>query len=141
MDDFNNQVPKGSDLSVVLYGNDTYPISEVYDNDAAFTLLLYPDNLDLSVEENRLKVISVKSTVRSASSDNDRGYCIFDLENECCTVLIPWTITRDLEQNHYTVDIVWGGEANRIVYHQNSMVIIVENSGTYVDANMDFNEQ
>lgn len=141
MDDLRNQVPKGSDLSVVIYGNDTYPISEVYDNTTAFSLLLYPDNLDLSVEENRLKVISVKSTVRSASQDNDRGYCLFDTENERCTVLIPWTITRNLTQDHYTVDIVWGGENNRVVFRQNSMVVIVESSGTYVDGNMDFNEQ
>lgn len=135
-----NQYFKGEDIVIQITGDDTFVIHDVYTEDVMFTMLMYPNNLDLTIEDNRAKVVECKSSSRIIPPDADSCYVTFNSELTEVSVIIPWKVTQPLDAGDYTVEIVWGGSSSRVIFRQNSMVTLVDSGGEYVDSNMDFDE-
>lgn len=135
-----NQYFKGEDIGIEITGDSTFDVSEAYAGNVTFTLMIYPNNLDLSIEDNRAKVVEVKSTDRQMAPENDHTYVVFSEDHNSVECIIPWKITKTLDAGDYTVELVWGSGYGRVIFRQNSMLTVVDSGGEYVNNDMDFND-
>lgn len=148
---YQNQFQKGEDVIFELKNSNGFDLNNVWPasgtGTAKFVVHLYPDGLDLSVEENKKKIQVIKynqkdrqvgtvyygyvEPVNSGTSQNP------NYTSAVC--ILPWQITKDIQAGSYTMTIIWEENGNRTIMMNNSIIIMIEGSGEYTDSDMDIN--
>ena len=131
-----------------FFKGENIEITAMFDTDAGFTslsiytLLVYPDTLDLSDSTNRTnKMVTIKHTDTTESTT--AGYHK-TATTSGVTFVIPFGKTNDLNAGDYTIELVFGDVENnntteRHISRQNKAFTLVDSAGEYLGESLSSN--